>query len=147
MRQLAAGVTVVTTMHEDRPQGMTATSFNSVSLDPMLVQVSLAQDSRTHGALVGSGLFAVNLLASDQLEIARLFASPLEERFTDLTTTDGATGVPLIAGALAGLECRVTEELPGGDHTIFVGEVLHAHLSEGEPLVHYDTRYWTLRDL
>lgn len=144
MRNLAAGVTIVTTTLDGEHYGMTATSFNSVSLDPMLVQVSLDLKSRTYKAVKGSGLYAVNILAEDQVAVARRFAIKSDDRFEGLPVELGETGVPLLSGAIGTLECRVTEELPGGDHAIFVGEVVAGAAGSRPPLLYFRGMYYRL---
>jgi flavin reductase (DIM6/NTAB) family NADH-FMN oxidoreductase RutF len=145
MRNLASGVTIVTTALDGDFYGMTATSFTSVSLEPRLVQVSLDLESRTHHAVSESGVFGANILSVDQIEIARTFAIAGMDRFQDLEVTLGReTGVPLFSGAIGLLECRVTDEVPGGDHTIFVGEVLSTSTKDDAPLVHFRGKYHRL---
>ncbi len=146
MRNLVAGVTVVTTSFEGKPKGMTATSFTSVSMDPMLVQVSLDRDSRTHDAVEGSGKFAVNILAADQEDIARHFSTAGVDRFQVCEFRDGVTGMPLIVGAIGHLECKVVEETEGGDHTIFIGQVVHADTEDRPPLLYFRGDYRRLAE-
>lgn len=143
-RNLASGVTVVTTLNDGKFFGMTATSFTSVSLEPMLVQVSLAKDARTHDAVRDAGTFAANILAANQETVARDFATPQKERETITATHAGKMGLPLIDGAIGHFECRVTEMVDGGDHTIFVGEVVESAVEGGAPLVYFQGNYTTL---
>lgn len=146
MRNLVAGVTVVTTRLEDKPSGMTATSFTSVSLEPMLVQVSLDRDSRTHDAIQASGKFAINILAADQEDIARHFSTAGVDRFQVCELRNGVTGMPLIVGAIGHLECSVVEETEGGDHTIFIGEVIHVDTDDRPPLLYFQGEYRRLAE-
>ncbi len=147
MSNLAAGVTIVTTVWDGAFYGMTATSFTSVSLDPPLVQVSLDQASRTHGAVSESRVFGANILSADQREIAKTFSQSGIDRFEDLEVKLGKeTGVPLFAGAVGFLECRVTDEVPGGDHTIFVGEVLSTETEIGSALIYFRHNYHPLSE-
>lgn len=141
MRCLASGVTVVTTALDGAPYGMTATSFASVSLDPMLVQVSLRRTSHTHEAIRRAGAFAANILAAGQEEVAHHFSTYGLDRFGDLAVAPGPAGMPLLDGAIAALECRVVEERPGGDHTVFLGEPLSGRAGEGPPLVYFQGAY------
>jgi flavin reductase (DIM6/NTAB) family NADH-FMN oxidoreductase RutF len=141
LSHFASGVTIVTTRHDDQRYGMTVASFASLSLRPPLVLVCIEKTVKTHDAIAASGAFAVNILAEDQVGISNRFASRIEDKFADIEAHDGLHGLPLIDGALTTLECRVTEQLPGGDHTIFVGEVLDAITSEGEPLVYFRSGY------
>jgi flavin reductase (DIM6/NTAB) family NADH-FMN oxidoreductase RutF len=144
MRNLVSGVTIVTTELDGQPYGMTATSFTSVSLEPMLVQVCLEKDSRTHHAVKGSRDMAINILAAGQEQIARQFAAPGSTGFDNCEIAAGETGLPLIAGAIGHLECRVVQEFEGGDHTIFLAEVAAGKAGEGTPLVHFRGDYQTM---
>jgi len=145
MSRLAAGVTIVTTVLDSDFYGMTATSFTSVSLDPPLVQVSLDQASRTHGAVNQTRVFGANILSANQKEIAQTFSQSGIDRFEDLEVIPGKeTGVPFFPGAIGFLECRVTDEVPGGDHTIFVGEVLSTEIEIGSPLIYFRSNYHRL---
>jgi flavin reductase (DIM6/NTAB) family NADH-FMN oxidoreductase RutF len=120
---------------------MTVASFASLSLRPPLVLVCIEKTVKTHDAIAAAGAFAVNILADDQTAVSNRFASRSEDKFAESATHEGAYGLPLIDGALTTLECRVTDQLPGGDHTIFVGEVLDAVTHEGEPLVYFRSGY------
>ncbi len=145
MSNLAAGVTIVTTVLDGDFYGMTATSFTSVSLDPPLVQVSLDQASRTHGAVSRSRVFGANILSAGQKDIAQTFSQSATDRFEDLDVRLGPkTGVPLFPGAIGFLECRVTDEVPGGDHTIFVGEVISTETEISSPLIYFRGNYHRL---
>ena len=142
MRNLASGVCIVTTSVDGEKFGMTATSFTSVSLDPMLVQVTLDKESRTHDAVKKVGLFGVSILGADQEAIAKSFSTKGVDRFEDLAHTTGTLGMPLIDGAIGVLECRVVEDTDGGDHTIFVGEALEGDNVQGaKPLVYFQGGY------
>jgi flavin reductase (DIM6/NTAB) family NADH-FMN oxidoreductase RutF len=145
MSHFASGVTVVTTEHEGRPYGMTVAAFSSLSLHPPLVLVCIEKTVKTHDAIAAAGQFAVSILGSAQSDVSNRFASRADDKFAGVDVVRGAQGLPLIAGAITTLECRVTEQLPGGDHTIFVGEVLEARTGEGEPLVYYRSGYREIR--
>jgi flavin reductase (DIM6/NTAB) family NADH-FMN oxidoreductase RutF len=141
----AASVTVVTTQLEDGQRaGITVTAFSSLSLDPPLVLVCLNKRARLHDRLRPGGHFAVNILAEDQEFVSRRFASSEPDQFREIGYSDGATGVPLIQGAIAAIECRIVELLPGGDHTIFVAQVESTHITEGKPLVYFRGGYGRL---
>ena len=139
----ATGVTIVTTRAGERVHGMTVSAFAEVSLDPPLVLVCADKTSNTHPLIAEGRVFAVNILASGQEELSNRFASKKDEdrRFDGLECETGATGAPLIPGALAALDCRVVAEHDAGDHVIYVGRVEDVRLSEGEPLLHYARRY------
>lgn len=142
--RLAAGVAVVTTREGDRPRGMTATAVCSVSLDPPLVLACLDRTSNTHAAVAASRIYALNLLAEGDEALARRFARDDPTKFEGLELGSAATGAPLLAEALAWCDCRVTEAVGAGDHTIFVGRVEAAGVGEAggrRPLVYYRGRY------
>jgi flavin reductase (DIM6/NTAB) family NADH-FMN oxidoreductase RutF len=151
LRRVAAGVTVVTTRDPDGlPTGLTASAFTSVSLDPPLVLVCVDRAARAHDPLVAHGWFAVNVLASGQEWLSRLFASTSEDKFAGVPFREGRAGLPLLEGVLASLECRVVARHPGGDHTIFVGEVEAACVAAAgarQPLVYFESAYHGVRPL
>ncbi|ATE55380.1 flavin reductase family protein [Actinosynnema pretiosum] len=147
MRGFATGVTVLTTAGRST-HGMTANAFSSVSLTPPLVLCCVARTALMHAAIVEEGEFAVSVLAQAQEHVARYFAD--RSRPQGAAQFDGVgwrpgerTGAPLLAGALAWLECRVAHAYDGGDHTVFVGEVLSAACApdDGEPLLFFGGRY------
>jgi flavin reductase (DIM6/NTAB) family NADH-FMN oxidoreductase RutF len=148
MSHFVTGVTIVTMRHGERRRGMTANAFCALSLTPPLVLVCVVVGGETNVMLREAGHFAVNILRADQQDLATRFAGrPPEDqmRFDDLPTIEGVTGAPIIAGSLAYAECRITAMYDGGDHTIFVGEMLAGDaLQEGQPLAFYRRRY---RDL
>jgi flavin reductase (DIM6/NTAB) family NADH-FMN oxidoreductase RutF len=145
LRHLAAGVTVVTTRDDDgRPSGLTAIAFTSVSLDPPLVLVCVDRAATAHPALRAHGRFAVNLLRRDQEAVSRQFAESGGDKFRDVPCHEGRTGLPLLDGALATLECRVVEAHEAGDHTIFIGHVEAAAVGGGQPLVYFHGGYRSL---
>jgi len=149
----ATGVTVVTTHWDGRHYAMTANSFTSVSLEPVLALVAVETRARFHDAVLASGTFAVNVLAADQEDVSRWFATrgrPHDESYMGgWALTEGpATGSALLDGALATLECATYATHPGGDHTLLVGEVLAASAPrEGvEPLVYFRGTYRRLSE-
>jgi len=138
MRCFAGGVTIVTTREPDgRPTGLTASSFTSVSLTPPLVLICVGHATTTYPAFRTHGWFAVNVLRRDQEALSRRFAQTGGDKFTGVAHHDGRTGLPLIDGALATLECRLVQEHEAGDHTIFIGEVESSAVNPGEPLVYF----------
>jgi flavin reductase (DIM6/NTAB) family NADH-FMN oxidoreductase RutF len=141
MSHFASGVTVVTTEIDGKPFGMTVASFASLSLHPPLVLICIEKTVKTHDAIAAAGKFGVSILRSDQQQVSSCFASRIEDKFAGVPLRRGTLDVPLIAGALTTLECRVTQQLPGGDHTIFVGEVIDAQTNEGNPLLHFRSKY------
>lgn len=141
MSRFASGVTVVTTEHDGTQYGMTVASFASLSLHPPLVLVCIEKSVKTHEAIRAAGKFGVSILARTQADVSGRFASKSDDKFSGVKVRHGANGVPLIDGAICTLECRVHEQLPGGDHSIFIGEVLDARTSDGQPLVYYRSAY------
>lgn len=138
----ATGVTIVTTRDADgRDVGLTANSFSSVSLDPPMVLWSLAKTSSNINAFKGARAFAVHILAADQDALSGRFASKGIDKFAGLDLERGADGIPLLGGCAARFECRTAHQYEGGDHVIFVGEVVGlAHL-ERTPLIFHGGRY------
>jgi flavin reductase (DIM6/NTAB) family NADH-FMN oxidoreductase RutF len=145
MAQFASGVTVVTTTRDGKPYGLTASSFASLSLDPPLVLVCLSRTLSTYEIIEGAGAFAVNILSSHQLEVARRFAGlhpSLIDRFDEVEWTPSKNGSPLLPGCLAWVDCRIRNIYDGGDHSIFVGAVEDAGVTGvGDPLL-YHNRLW-----
>jgi flavin reductase (DIM6/NTAB) family NADH-FMN oxidoreductase RutF len=145
MSHFASGVTVVTTEHDGRPYGMTVASFASLSLRPPLVLICIEKNVKTHDAIANAKKFGVSILSADQGEVSSRFASRMEDKFSGVEFTRGDLGVPLIAGALTTLECEVHDQLPGGDHTIFIGRVIDARTREGVPLLYFRSGYHEMR--
>lgn len=118
------GVTVVTTKGgQGEPIGFTANSFTSVSLDPPLVLVCLANNSRNYATFTASEGFAVNILSGVQKDISNTFARPVEDRFSDLDWHDGPYGAPVIKGVSAWFDCSMFRTVEAGDHIILIGKV------------------------
>lgn len=145
MGYFPSGVTVITTEHEGRQYGVTVSSFTSLSLQPPLVLICLDQSNSSQHAIVAAGGFVVNILDKTQEHLSRRFSSREEDKFTGVAWRAGVTGLPVLEGVLAVVECRLYSSLPGGDHTIFVGEVVDAAVSEGAPLLYYRRGYHELK--
>ncbi|MQB00750.1 MAG: flavin reductase [Actinobacteria bacterium] len=145
-RRFASGVTLVTVATGDIPHGMTASAFSSVSLEPPVVLVCLEKTSQTRAMVTEAGTFVVNVLAADQEHIAREFSLPGMKSFTDHIHREGIDGAPVIDGAIAWFECRVTDVVDGGDHDVFLGNVIDCGAHPGEPLLYYDRKYRSLHD-
>ena len=140
--QFATGVTVVTTRSENGDWiGLTANSFNSASLDPPMVLWSLKNDSQNFDVFADASHFAVNVLAAGQVEVSQRFSRNVEDRFAGLECSQGINGLPLIAGCAATFQCRNVHRYSGGDHAIFVGEVLEFEVSERTALVFHRGGY------
>jgi flavin reductase (DIM6/NTAB) family NADH-FMN oxidoreductase RutF len=134
--RFATGVTVVSTRcPTGKLVGLTANSFSSVSLDPPLVLWSLRRSAASLASFTGSRHFAVNILAADQEALSSHFARSSPDKFADLEYGVGLGGSPVLPGTLATLECRLENEMEGGDHVIFLGRVLRASYRDGEPLI------------
>ncbi len=149
MRSWTTGVTVVTSKFDNIHHGMTVNSFTSVSLQPPVVTVSLAELARTNAVVRQSGIFAVTILAEDQTDLADRFAgrgvySDLHDldRFEGVDSFKMETGAPLLSGGLAFLDCKVFHQVEVGATTIFYGEVVAAGQRDGgKPLIYYNRLY------
>lgn len=150
MRHWATGITVVTCPTPEGPHGITVNSFTSLSLDPPLCLLCIDKRTKAHALIPSAGAFAVSLLRADQAGISDRFANrrpDLPDLFAGLPLLTAPSGIPVFADALGYLDCTLEAQLPGGDHTIFVGRVQHAaaHV-EGTPLLFYGGRYRALGD-
>lgn len=145
MSHFASGVTIVTTEHDGKRYGMTVASFASLSLHPPLVLVCIEKNLKTHDAIAAAGQFGVSILGAEQGDVSNRFASRVEDKFEGVPVRTTESGVPLIDGAITTLDCAVREQLPGGDHTIFVGEVMAAETREGAPLLYFRSGYREMR--
>lgn len=141
----ATGVTVLTAEHQGRPCGLTVNAFMTVSLEPPLVLVSIGRASRSLPCVEAAERFGISVLAEDQEELSRLFASKEDEKIGKVPTHRGASGVPLVDGGIAFLECRTTRRLDGGDHVLFLAEVEAVRSRDGRPLLFFRGRYGALR--
>jgi flavin reductase (DIM6/NTAB) family NADH-FMN oxidoreductase RutF len=151
LARFATGVAVVTSPGPDGPHGVTVNAFASLSLDPPLVLVCIERGKYSHAVLEATGVFAVNILATGQEDLSRFFSSATRpegpDAFRGISHRPGRNGSPLIEGCLGYLECRVTAQYPGGDHTVFVALVESADVVPGRrPLVYYNRGYRTLRE-
>jgi 3-hydroxy-9,10-secoandrosta-1,3,5(10)-triene-9,17-dione monooxygenase reductase component len=140
--RFATGVAIVTALRQGGlPVGVTVSSYTSVSLDPPLVLVCLHRHCRVLEWIRRGGCFGVNILSAEQRELSARFASSIAERFESLLWYGGRTGVPLLPDALATIECELSSAVPGGDHEILIGRVVHLAVAEGDPLVRYRSAY------
>jgi flavin reductase (DIM6/NTAB) family NADH-FMN oxidoreductase RutF len=147
MGRFATGVTVVTTALGSQRAGITVNAFCSVSLDPPLVLVCIERTAHIHDLLIEAGVFAVNLLAEGQDEVARCFAVSSDRRNTEFCgceTGSVQTGAPVLRDALGYLDCVITDVFPGGDHSIVVGRVEALGAADRKPLVYYRRQYTNL---
>ncbi|QPC31794.1 flavin reductase family protein [Caldimonas thermodepolymerans] len=141
----ATGVTIVTGRDVDgRLVGLTANSFNSVSLEPPLVLWSLARRAGSMPAFARGSHYAIHVLAAEQMPLAERFASKHVDRFAGVAYRENACGVPVIDGAAAVFECFNRSQYEEGDHVIFVGEVERcSHRPDAAPLLFHGGRYFT----
>jgi flavin reductase (DIM6/NTAB) family NADH-FMN oxidoreductase RutF len=140
----ASGVTIITTQQQGQLHGTTVSAFCSLSLKPALVLVGIDLNANIHDLIVASEVFGVNILAEHAESISRHFARRIPDKFSGINYTLGQLGVPLLEDALTTLECRMVARYPGGDHSIFVGEVVALNTqSYGQPLplLHYRSQY------
>lgn len=143
LRRWASGVTVVTSRAGDELHGMTVSAFSSVSAEPPVVLVCANRSSKTHGVIQAGGVFTVNVLADDQQELSARFSSSKTEgsRFEGVNYRIGESGAPVLEGTLVSLECKTLAAYDHGSHTIYVGEVVAAHMTDKAPLVYYAGAY------
>lgn len=147
LSRFASGVTVVTGRDTAGvPFGITVSAFCSVSLEPPQVLICIQKKSHCNKAISESGVFVVNILSEDQELVSNVFASHSDDKFASTETFDGIDGAPGIVGAIASIECRKVSEADGGDHTIFIGEVERASVSDDGPLVYWRGSYRRLAD-
>lgn len=143
--RFATGVAVITSAGSVGAGGMTANALCSLSLDPLLALVCFENRARTLPIVRDAARFAVNVLASDQEQIAAVFASKLPEaEKLEEVAHRFVHGVPVIEGTLAWAACDLRELIAGGDHTVAIGEARDMGLGEGEPLLWFEGRYHQL---
>ncbi len=148
--RLASGVSIVTTVGPGRTAdhgpdrgdyGMTVTSVCSLSLHPPLILVCVDHDATMHPHLMTASHFALSILTREQEAVARRFAESTDGKFSGVDTVRGTGGCALIDGALAHLECAMWAQYEGGDHTIFVGQVVRTATRDAEALLYYRSGY------
>ena len=139
----ATGITIITTIGpEGELIGNTASSFNSVSLDPPLILWSLGQQAHSLKAYMSADHFAVNVLRKGQEHLSNQFAKPQGNKWEAIDYEQGITGCPILPTSLAVFECKVANTYRGGDHIIFVGEVVNFDFDpKGTPLLFYRGKY------
>ena len=142
MSRFASGITIVTTREAGQPAGFTASAFSSLSLNPPLVLVCLDKGADCFAAFEQAEMMGISILSHGQDEIAMRFATRGADKFGPGGLHDGpATGLPLVTGGLAYVECRIHSRYEGGDHVILVGEVIAASAADAEPLLHYNRTF------
>jgi len=148
MRAYPQGVTVVTTNHHGVLEGITISSFTSVSLHPPLVLIAIAKGANNHDVFTGSEEFAISVLAADQAPLSDRFAGRVDHahRFEGLDLIYDTQGSPIVRGAIAYMECATRRVHDEGDHSVIIGEVLNAKkLSDAFPLVYRNQQYTTIQ--
>lgn len=136
------GVTVITTLDENnKPVGLTANSFASVSIEPLLILWSLDKNSSLYDPFIQTSKFAINILAEDQESLCSLFASKVPDRFSQCDWEKSDRQLPIFPGALSQLECEVYNKIDAGDHIIFIGEVIHISNEDKNPLLYHKRNF------
>ena len=149
MRNWTTGVAIITSQFEDNVHGMTVNSFTSVSLDPPLVVVTLANNTRSCLLVKNSKEFGVTILSSSQKEISDKFSGKFGEfidRFENLDVFSLSNNIPLISAGLAWINCDVIQEIDLGHSTLFIARVIAAKSAGGDPLLYHDRGYYQLGD-
>jgi len=145
MSHYATGVTVVTARVGDKKHGLTVNAICSVSLDPPLLLVCVRKHTYSYKLITESQNFAVNILSLDQEMIAKRFANntlTADERFLGVDYRSEVSGAPILEEALSWLDCKVVAAYPGGDHTIFLGEVMALERrTDMQPLLFFRSEY------
>jgi flavin reductase (DIM6/NTAB) family NADH-FMN oxidoreductase RutF len=145
--RFASGVTVVTARDAaGRPNGLTVTAFASVSLEPPLVVIGIDLGNDSGPAIRHAGRFNIHLLAADQEPLSRCFSEHPDgaDPFTGCAFAMDAHGLPRLPEVLAFLACRVVQEIPAGDHVLFLGHVESIDVADGDPLLYYRGAYRAL---
>jgi len=143
LKMWASGVAVVTANSEQGEQGMTVTSFTSVSMDPPQILVCVNGEAET-GAIISSGdAFAVNVLSAEQEQVSNEFAggSSMEDRFKNVAWQKGGLGLPVFDDALVSMECTLVEKVKAGSHWILIGEIQQTQVKGGDPVLYFNSGY------
>jgi flavin reductase (DIM6/NTAB) family NADH-FMN oxidoreductase RutF len=142
MRHFPTGVSVVTSLRDGEPRGVTVSAFASVSADPPMVLICINREARSYLYISSSKVFCVNLLAGDQRYLAERFAGKLREnQFEGVPYDLDTTGAPVLQGTVAHFDCEVAEEHHAGSHSIFIGRVLSCTSRPGSPLGYYNGEF------
>jgi flavin reductase (DIM6/NTAB) family NADH-FMN oxidoreductase RutF len=144
--RFATGVTIASVLDSSgTPHGLTVNSFSSVSLEPPLILICLGHAVTNIKEFRAATYFGLSVLAEDQRELSERFARKGHDRFNGTPWHTGETGVPLLDGTLANIECEAHHRFTVGDHDVLVGRMVMARMNEGEPLIYYASRYRELR--
>lgn len=146
-RRFPTGVTIVTTLTDGQPYGLAVNAFSSVSIDPPVVLVCVAKTSSTYEHLYRNDSLAVNILASDQLPIAARFATSGGEKFLGLEWEHAENGSPILLGACGFLELTVERRVIAYTHTIFIGRVVRAEVSDRHPLMYLGGKFFDIQSV
>jgi len=141
-RQFITGVTVVTTMDDEKPRGLAVNAFSSVSLDPPTVMVAVQRTSSTHDCLFRATHLAINILSTNQLDVVGVFATKADDKFAGLDWEPGPFGSPLLKRSGAQMEVEIRERLQASTHTLFVCRVVHATVSDRHPMVYSTGKFF-----
>lgn len=148
LSRFCTGVTIVTVKNKSGAHGLTVNAFTSVSLDPPLILVCIDKGGNSHEFMSVCDFFVVNILSEEQTELANRFADPdltSEQRFENASVQLTQRGIPIFDDNLGHLECRNVQQVDGGDHTIFIGQVEDANFSEERsPLLYYKSRFYNI---
>lgn len=145
MGHFATGVTIITTTDKSgKPFGLTANAFTSLSLEPPLVLICVDKKVDCYAYFEESKVFVINFLSEDQEHLSKRFATKGIEKFEGVTHRFGKSGPPLLDGAMAHIECKLISGHDGGDHTIYIGEVIDAITSSDRPLLFFKGKYYQL---
>jgi len=145
--RFATGVTVASVLDaQGTPHGLTVSSFTSVSLEPPLILICLGHEVTSIDLFRAAAYFGVSILKEEQRDLSRHFARKGHDRFNGLPWERGVTGVPLLKGVLATMECQVEQRVTAGDHDIFIAQMVQARVEKGEPLIHFASHYRRLSE-
>jgi flavin reductase (DIM6/NTAB) family NADH-FMN oxidoreductase RutF len=139
MRHVPTGVTVVTSLKDGEPRGITVNSFASVSLEPPSLLICINREARSYLFISTSRVFCVNVLAGDQRRLAEHFSGKVRDRqFIEIGYKTDATGAPVLDGALAHFDCELAHEYLFGSHSILIGHVVSCSARAGSPLGYFN---------
>lgn len=141
MGRFATGVTVASTVVDDATWGMTANAVTSLSLQPPLVLFAVVRDSQSRDMFAQGRCFALNILGAEHEAISNRFAFAGPKDFSGLETKTAMTGAPILSDALGWVDCQLKDILDGGDHDIFIGEIVAGEFREGAPLLYFGGKY------
>lgn len=139
MRRVPTGVTVVTSLRDGEPRGITVNAFASLSVEPPALLVCINREARSYLFIATSRIFCVNVLAGDQRNLAEHFAGKVREnQFAEIAYAVDASGAPVLPGCIAHFDCEVAHEYEAGSHSILVGRVLSCSARPGSPLGYFN---------